>query len=69
MVHGHSPIAVLQYIVFLTVSNLAMFFCICFSGEMANTNHVVYAILKFLDDQQRSPDLAPDAIESLEGKQ
>jgi len=35
---------------------------------MANTNHVVYAILKFLDDQQRSPDLTPDAIESLEGK-
>jgi len=35
---------------------------------MADTNHVVYAILKFLDDQQRSPDLTPDAIESLEGK-
>jgi len=35
---------------------------------MASTNHVVYAILKFLDDQQRSPDLTPDAIESLEGQ-
>jgi len=34
---------------------------------MANTRHVVYAILKFLDEQQRSPDLTPDAIESLEG--
>jgi len=34
---------------------------------MANTNHVVYAILKFLDEQQLSPDLTPDAIESLEG--
>ena len=34
---------------------------------MATTSHIVYAILKFLDDQQRSPDLTPDAIESLEG--
>ena len=34
---------------------------------MATTNHVIYAILKFLDDEQRSPDLTPDAIESLEG--
>jgi len=33
---------------------------------MANCQHLVYAILKFLDDQQRSPDLTPDAIESLE---
>jgi len=35
---------------------------------MADSKHVVYGILKFLDDQQRSPDLTPDAIESLEGK-
>jgi len=35
---------------------------------MASTNYVVYAILKFLDDQQRSPDLTPDAVESLEGQ-
>jgi len=43
--------------------------CICFlcSQKMASANHVIYAILKFLDDQQRSPDLTPDAIESLEG--
>jgi hypothetical protein len=34
---------------------------------MANCQHLVFAILKFLDDQQRSPDLSPDAIESLEG--
>jgi small glutamine-rich tetratricopeptide repeat-containing protein alpha len=33
---------------------------------MADVGHVVFAILKFLDDQQRSPDLSPDAIESLE---
>ena len=38
-----------------------------YSRVMATTNHIVYAILKFLDDQQRSPDLTPDAIESLEG--
>jgi len=38
-----------------------------YSREMETTNHVVFAILKFLDDQQRSPDLTPDAIESLEG--
>jgi len=37
------------------------------SRKMATTSHIVYAILKFLDDQQRSPDLTPDAIESLEG--
>jgi len=43
--------------------------CICFlcSQKMTSANHVIYAILKFLDDQQRSPDLTPDAIESLEG--
>jgi len=33
---------------------------------MANVQHLVYAFLKFLDDQQRSPDLSPDAIEGLE---
>jgi small glutamine-rich tetratricopeptide repeat-containing protein alpha len=33
---------------------------------MADAGHLVFAILKFLDDQQRSPDLTPDAIESLE---
>jgi len=34
---------------------------------MATRNYVIYAMLKFLDDEQRSPDLTPDAIESLEG--
>ena len=36
--------------------------------KMADVNHLVLAILKFMDDQQRSPDLTPDAIESLEGR-
>jgi len=52
-------------VLILSQKNCLWFFC-C-SSVMASTNHVVYAVLKFLDEQQRSPDLTPDAIESLEG--
>jgi len=33
---------------------------------MEDTKHLILSILKFFDDQQRSVDLTPDAIESLE---
>jgi len=32
-----------------------------------DVKHLILSILKFFDDEQRSADLSPDAIESLEG--
>lgn len=32
-------------------------------------HQLVFSILQFFDDQQRSPHLSPAAIESLEGEQ
>ena len=34
---------------------------------MEDARKLVFAILQFFDEQQRSPNLSPDAIESLEG--
>ena len=41
--------------------------CLLQKHDMAETKHLVFAICKFLEEQQFSGNLSADGIESLEG--